>query len=74
MGVARVDKYVGIDVSKDTLDLAVRPTGDRYQQANDAEESPHDRGLVYLRCVATEAIRKWPGCGSPTGTGSKSPQ
>jgi transposase len=37
VGVAKVEKYVGIDVSKDTLDLAVRPTGDRYQQANDAD-------------------------------------
>lgn len=36
MGAAKVDKYVGIDVSKGTLDLAVRPTGGRQQHANDA--------------------------------------
>jgi len=33
---AKVDKYVGIDVSKNTLDVMVRPIGTRQQQANDA--------------------------------------
>lgn len=37
MGVAKVDKFVGIDVSKTMLDLMVRPTGTRQQQANDAD-------------------------------------
>ena len=37
MGVAKVDKFVGIDVSKTTLDLMVRPTGTRQQQGNDAD-------------------------------------
>ena len=37
MGEAKLDKYVGIDVSKTTLDLMVRPTGTRQQQANDAD-------------------------------------
>jgi transposase len=37
VGVAKVDKFVGIDVSKTTLDLMVRPTGTRHQQANDAD-------------------------------------
>jgi transposase len=37
VGVAKVDKFVGIDVSKTTLDLMVRPTGTRQQQANDAD-------------------------------------
>ncbi len=32
------------------------------------------KDLYVWRCVAAEAIRWWPGCGSPTGTGSKSPQ
>src|SRR5919198_6513981 len=32
-----MDKYIGIDVSKSTLDLLVRPTGTRHQQANDAD-------------------------------------
>lgn len=36
MGEAKVDKYVGIDVSKNTLDLMVRPTITRLQQPNDA--------------------------------------
>jgi transposase len=37
VGVAKVDKFVGIDVSKTMLDLMVRPTGTRQQQANDAD-------------------------------------
>lgn len=37
MGEAKVDKYVGIDVSKNTLDLMVRPTGTRHQHPNDAD-------------------------------------
>lgn len=37
MSGAKVDKYVGIDVSKTTLDLMVRPTGTRHQQSNDAD-------------------------------------
>lgn len=36
MGAAKVDKYVGIDVSKSTLDLDVRPRGERHQYSNDA--------------------------------------
>jgi transposase len=35
--VAKVDKFVGIDVSKTTLDVMVHPTGTRQQQANDAD-------------------------------------
>lgn len=41
MGEAKVDKYVGIDVSKNTLDLMVRPTGTRQQQSNDADGIAH---------------------------------
>ncbi len=37
MGEAKVDKYVGIDVSKDMLDLMVRPAGARHQHSNDAD-------------------------------------
>jgi transposase len=37
VGVAKVDKFVGIDVSKTMLDLMVRPTGTRQQQANDED-------------------------------------
>jgi transposase len=37
VGVAKADKFVGIDVSKTMLDLMVRPTGTRQQQANDAD-------------------------------------
>ena len=37
MGEAKTAKYVGIDVSKDTLDVMVRPTGTRHQHANDAD-------------------------------------
>lgn len=37
MGDAKTDKYVGIDVSKDNLDLMVRPTGARHQLPNDAD-------------------------------------
>ncbi len=42
MAEAKVDKYVGIDVSKNTLDLLVRPTGTRLQRPNDAD------GIAYL--------------------------
>jgi transposase len=34
------DPYVGIDVSKDRLDIAVRPTGDTWSVANDASGIP----------------------------------
>jgi transposase len=34
------DPYVGIDVSKDRLDIAVRPTGDTWSVANDASGTP----------------------------------
>ena len=37
MAEARVDKYVGIDVSKNMLDLLVRPTGTRQQHPNDVD-------------------------------------
>jgi len=37
VGEAKVARYVGIDVSKDTLDLMVRPTGTRHQHPNDAD-------------------------------------
>jgi transposase len=37
VGGAKTDKYVGIDVSKDTLDVMVRPSGARHQHPNDAE-------------------------------------
>jgi transposase len=32
-----VDRFVGIDVSKATLDVMIRPTGERHQLANEAE-------------------------------------
>jgi transposase len=41
VGEAKVNKYVGIDVSKNTLDLMVRPTGTRQQQPNDADGIAH---------------------------------
>ena len=34
------DPYIGIDVSKDRLDIAVRPTGDTWSVANDASGIP----------------------------------
>jgi hypothetical protein len=34
VGEAKTAKYVGIDVSKDTLDVMVRPNGTRHQHAN----------------------------------------
>jgi transposase len=37
VGQPKMDKYVGIDVSKNTLDLIVRPTGTRQQQPNDVD-------------------------------------
>ena len=37
MGVAKTAKYVGIAVSKDTLDRLVRPTGAQHQHPNDAD-------------------------------------
>jgi transposase len=37
VGETKVDKYVGVDVSKNTLDLMVRPTGTRLQRPNDAD-------------------------------------
>ena len=37
MGAVKLDKHVGIDVSETRLDLMVRPTGARYQHANDTE-------------------------------------
>jgi transposase len=37
MSTTTVDCYVGVDVSKARLDVAVRPTGERYSVANDPE-------------------------------------
>jgi transposase len=37
MSTTTVDRYVGVDVSKARLDVAVRPTGERYSVANDPE-------------------------------------
>jgi transposase len=37
VGQPKVDKYAGIDVSKNTLDLMVRPTGTRQRSANDPD-------------------------------------
>jgi len=41
VGAAKVDKYVGIDVAKSTLDLDVRPSGERHQYSNDADGIAH---------------------------------
>lgn len=41
--IDRVERYVGVDVSKDRLDVAVAPGGERYSFANDEEGI---RGLV----------------------------
>jgi hypothetical protein len=37
MSTTTVDRYAGVDVSKARLDVAVRPTGERYSVANDPE-------------------------------------
>ena len=47
-------QYVGIDVSKGTLDLAVRPSGARHQEANDADGIA--RVLAYLRQVRPSLV------------------
>ena len=37
MSTTTVERYAGVDVSKARLDVAVRPTGERYSVANDPE-------------------------------------
>jgi transposase len=37
MSITTVERYAGVDVSKARLDVAVRPTGERYSVANDPE-------------------------------------
>jgi hypothetical protein len=32
--------FIGIDVAQATLDVAIRPSGERWQVANDARGSP----------------------------------
>ena len=59
MGAVKLDKYVGIDVSETRLDLMVRPTGARYQHANDTEgiarlvRQLRQLRLVLVVCEAT---------------------
>jgi hypothetical protein len=37
MNTMTVHRYAGVDVSKARLDVAVRPTGERYSVVNDPE-------------------------------------
>jgi transposase len=50
--------YIGIDVAKDRLDIAVRPTGDTWSVANDAPgitEAVHRLAQLHPKLVVMEA-------------------
>jgi transposase len=50
--------YVGIDVSKDQLDIALRPTGDTWSMPNDASgitEAVQRLAQLYPKLVILEA-------------------
>jgi hypothetical protein len=47
--MAAAELFIGIDVARDSLEIATRPTGERWQVGNDARRTSSGRGRRHVR-------------------------